>query len=260
MASILGQHWLLLRGLSREAAHWGDFIPRMQQQFPNATLQTLDLPGSGEFHTLTSPSRIPAITDWLRQQAKNRGLLQQPLTVLALSMGGMVAWDWAQRYADDMNGMVLVNTSMASLSPFYQRLRWQRYPAIGQLMGQHSLAAREAAIVKLVSNCTERHADTTKEWLAIQQQRPVQLGNSLRQITAAARYKPAATKPRHPILLINSQGDRLVSPRCSEAIQKQWHIDLITHPWAGHDLCIDDGAWLANQIKHWCQLSSDSHC
>jgi pimeloyl-[acyl-carrier protein] methyl ester esterase len=258
MASPLGQHWLLLRGLSREAAHWGDFIALMQQQFPNASVQTLDLPGSGEFHTLTSPSRIPAMTDWLRQQASQRGVLQQPITLLALSMGGMVAWDWAQRYGDDINGTVLVNTSMASLSPFYQRLRWQCYGQFGRLLCQQTLAQRESAIVQLVSNCRDKHADIAKDWLAIQQQRPVSLSNSLRQITAAARYQPAATKPSQPVLLINSQGDRLVSPHCSEAIQKEWDIDLITHPWAGHDVCLDDGAWLANQIKNWCQLPSDS--
>jgi pimeloyl-ACP methyl ester carboxylesterase len=54
-----------------------------------------------------------------------------------------------------------------------------------------------------------------------------------------------------PLLLLNGRGDRLVAPACSDAIHKKWQIDILKHPWAGHDLCLDDGAWVANRLKDW---------
>ena len=50
MNKALGQNWILLRGLARESAHWGDFIPLLQSTFPDAQLTLLDLPGTGRFH------------------------------------------------------------------------------------------------------------------------------------------------------------------------------------------------------------------
>jgi hypothetical protein len=51
--------------------------------------------------------------------------------------------------------------------------------------------------------------------------------------------------------LLNSLGDRLVLPACSEAIQSKWHIALKTHPWAGHDLTLDDGTWVISEMRNW---------
>jgi pimeloyl-[acyl-carrier protein] methyl ester esterase len=88
----LGSNWLLLRGLSREAGHWGEFPVLLQNSLPKARVHTLDLSGTGRFYQQTSPNHIEAITALLRQQALAEGLLEQPLTLLAYSLGGMVAW------------------------------------------------------------------------------------------------------------------------------------------------------------------------
>jgi pimeloyl-[acyl-carrier protein] methyl ester esterase len=254
----LGQNWLLLRGLSREAAHWGEFEELMQATFPSARIHTLDLPGTGYFHKNVSPDNIPDITDIVRRQALEQGFLTQPVTILALSFGGMVAWEWMQKYPEDVNGAVLINTSLASLNPFYQRLRWQSYGKLAKVLLQTDLYRRELAIVRLISNLRDQDHKMATQWEKIQAERPVSLKNSLRQIIAAASYRPAVSKPRQPVLLLNSRGDRLVAPICSEAIHRQWRIELNTHPWAGHDLSLDDGAWLAQQLKNWVATQSVS--
>ena len=51
----VGQNWLLLRGLARESGHWGDFVNQLQVAFPKATINTLDLAGTGQFHHQKSP-------------------------------------------------------------------------------------------------------------------------------------------------------------------------------------------------------------
>ncbi|MEI8572197.1 alpha/beta hydrolase [Methylomonas sp. LW13] len=246
-----GQHWLLLRGLCREAAHWGNFPDMLQQAFPRSTVSTIDLPGTGRYYQEPSPGSIEAITAQVRGQALDYGLLAKPVTLLALSLGGMVAWEWLQRYPHDIAAAALVNTSFAGLSPFYRRMRWQSYPQFFQLLLERDLYHRELAILRLVSNRPNLYAETAKAWTAIQQVRPISLANGIRQLKAAARYRPSQKKPETPLLILNGRGDRLVAPACSDAVHNKWQIDIFKHPWAGHDLCLDDGAWVANRLKDW---------
>jgi pimeloyl-ACP methyl ester carboxylesterase len=247
----IGQNWLLLRGLAREAEHWLGFDTKLQARFPKANIFSLDLPGAGQFYQQPCPRTIKEITAITREKALLAGLLSQPVSILALSMGGMVAWEWLNEYPNDLNAVVLVNSSFASLSPFYQRLQWQSYGKIGQILIQTDIYQRELAILKLVSNCREHYEKNSTYWHEIQAKRPVSLRTSLNQIIAAARYTPPIDKPKQPVLLINSRGDRLVSPTCTEAIHKKWQFEVRTHPWAGHDLSLDDSIWLANQVESW---------
>ena len=39
--------WILLRGLTREASHWGAFAGDFQTALPQAQVVALDLPGNG---------------------------------------------------------------------------------------------------------------------------------------------------------------------------------------------------------------------
>lgn len=247
----LGQNWLLLRGLARESAHWGDFIGQMQTAFPSAAIHTLDIPGTGNFYRHNSPDSIAGMVQFLREQALDQGMLEQKLSLMALSMGGMIACEWMRSYPQDIAGAALVNTSFAGISPFHKRMRWQSYGRFSQILLKNNVYQRELAILKLVSNRPERYLKLAGEWGDIQLQRPVSLSNSLRQILAAARYRTPSEKPCQPILLLNSRGDRLVAPACSIAISNNWRIDLRSHPWAGHDLALDDGEWLADQLKRW---------
>jgi pimeloyl-ACP methyl ester carboxylesterase len=251
MQNKSGRRWLLLRGLSREAGHWGGFIAQMQAAMPTARISTLDLPGAGRYHSQASPCSIAEITAIVRQQALQQGLLAEPITILGLSLGGMVTWEWLLNYPEDIESAVLVNTSFSNLSPFYQRMRWQSYGAFIRLLLHTDIYRRELAILQLVCNLRDWDESRALEWLKIQTERPVSLNNSLKQIIAAARYKPGPEKPKQPVLLINSRGDRLVAPACSEAIHIKWRMELHTHPWAGHDLSLDDGIWLANRLKFW---------
>ena len=251
MPSSIGQNWLLLRGLSREAAHWGEFLPLLQSRFPLAHIHTLDLPGTGLRYLETSPCDIKRITQSVRKQALELGLLNQPLTVLSLSLGGMVTWEWMLKYPNDICAAALINTSQASLSPFYHRLRWQSYPNFFKLITQPSRFKRELAVIQYVANNRNKDEKIAKEWEKIQAERPVSFENSIRQIIAAARYQPENRKPMPPILILNARGDRLVAPACSEAIAKKWQLELHTHPWAGHDLTLDDGAWVADRLQNW---------
>jgi hypothetical protein len=75
--------------------------------------------------------------------------------------------------------------------------------------------------------------------------------NEIRQILAAARFKPNLHSPNQPVLLLNSLGDRLVSPACSLAIHQRYGLPIYTHPTAGHDLPNDDGQWVVRHLQNW---------
>ncbi|MFM8342831.1 MAG: alpha/beta fold hydrolase, partial [Methylomonas sp.] len=251
---------LLLRGLSREAGHWGEFVPQMQTALPNVKVNTLDLPGTGRFYQQTSPNRIDAILQATRQQALQDGLLKQPIHLLAVSLGGMVAWEWLQRYPQEIESAILVNTSFANLSRFYQRLRWQAYSQLVGALTSHDTYQRELAIVRMVSNRADCERQIiARAWAKLHQQHPISLSTSLKQITAAARYKPTLSRPQLPVLLLNSLGDRLVSANCSVAIQQRYQLPLHSHPNAGHDLALDAPEWLIEQAVSWLQNLPPSH-
>lgn len=246
------QNWLLLRGLGRQSAHWGEFIPQLQRAFPQAQINTLDLPGSGRLCQQVSPNRIDAIVDIVRQHALQQGMLERPPTLLGLSLGGMVAWQWMQQYPNDMEAGVLINSSFASLSPLYQRLRWQNIGTICRLLGSQQIASRELGIVNLISNRSEaERKHIANVWTEIDSLQPMSLPTLIRQLQAAARYRPDNAAPSVPVLLLNSLGDRLVAPACSEAIQRHWHLPLHRHPTAGHDLPLDAGDWVIERLVSW---------
>lgn len=251
MTNSLGKNWILLRGLARESAHWGDFVPLMRAAFPDTQITCLDLPGTGPFYMDESPRSIKAIVRKVRQQAFEQGLLQQPATLLALSLGGMVAWEWLLSYPEDSCGAVLISISFAGLNPFYERLRWQSYLDFFSLAKEKDLNKRELAIAQLVNNNRERDRQIVRDWVQIQKERPIRPKTMLSQLLAAASYRPGPEKPNQPVLLLNANGDRLVAPNCSTTIRDKWNLELRTHPWAGHDITVDDGDWVVTQLKEW---------
>ena len=108
-------NWVFLRGLTREARHWSGFTAQFEARLAPSRVTTLDLPGNGEFHAQTSPLRVENIVVFARQQLLAQGI-KPPYALLAMSLGGMVATSWAQRYPDEISHLVLINTSMRPAS------------------------------------------------------------------------------------------------------------------------------------------------
>jgi pimeloyl-ACP methyl ester carboxylesterase len=88
-------------------------------------------------------------------------------------------------------------------------------------------------------------------WTQARQQRPVSAANALRQLLAAALYRVRKNPPGVPLLLLASEQDGLVDVRCSLAVAQRWGCPLRLHPWAGHDLPLDDPDWVIAQVASW---------
>jgi len=245
--------FVFLRGLTRESRHWGDFPALFHSEIPDAGIVALDLPGNGSLNSMRSPTRIAAMTDHCRTELAARGV-RPPYYLLAMSLGAMVAVAWVESHPENVRGCVLINTSLRRYSPFYQRLRLRSYPSLFRLMLPGcSVQAREHAVLRLTSNLVINRAEMVQSWSTWRRERPVSRANALRQLWAASRYRPPLQKPPVPMLVLASAGDALVDPRCSRQIACLWQAEFAEHPAAGHDIPLDDGAWVARQVGEWLQ-------
>lgn len=241
---------ILVRGLIRSRFHWGRFAQLLQQRWPQHPLLQVELPGNGELWQQTSPASIADMTEALRLQLPN----DHPVIVVAISMGAMVACDWAKRYPQEVVELHLINTSFANMSTPWQRMRpsalWPLLKAARHW--QHDPAALEHTIWQLTVNDAANHqadiAEQLASWIQFARQHPLKSSNALRQLLAASRFRAPLHMPCRHTRLYASAMDRLVSWQCSLAISQRWCCPLVSHPTAGHDLPLQDPHWLLQQL------------
>lgn len=244
------RRWLLLRGWTREAAHWGSFPGMLRSAMPGDSVDCLDLPGAGRRHRERCPASIAAIVQALRADAA-RERLSGPFHLFGLSMGGMAAIEWARRHGDEVAAIVLVNTSAWPFCALHRRLRLGVAPQLGRIAITRDPRAKERRIYRLTTATAAPREPLIEEWARIREQRPVSGANALRQLVAAARYRAPAQAPCGRVLVLSSAGDRLVDPACSANLAAAWNARRVTHPSAGHDLPLQEGAWVAAETARW---------
>ncbi len=237
----------LIRGLGREAGHWGDFVPALESQSFVQSVHCLDLLGTGKYRKLTSPLSIEENAEFLLSQLDESSSAAKVL--LSVSMGSMVAVEMVQRQPRRFAAAFVMNTSFANLSPLLHRLQLHAFKQFLKIGRSKSLEEREREVLKMVSQASEKHERISEEWAEIARERPMAVKNFFRQLIAAARYRLADAKPDVPVLVLNSKEDKMVSPACSEALAERWQLPLHTHPSAGHDLCVDDPAWVIEVVE-----------
>lgn len=235
--------WIWFRGLIRWKIHWADFYQQFHQRFPNDEVQMIDFPGFGDFHHMQSPWEITGFLDHVDQHIKGEG----PFHLLAFSLGAMVATHWAQRHPEKVVKQFLINTS-DNRSPFFRRLQPGLWPMIASRLVWPSPRRVETGILWAISN----HPDNQKKWAPLFQksyeQFPIRRQNFLAQIRAAGRIRFPEVAPV-PSVILCSKGDRLAHHSCSVKIAKLWNCPIEIHPSSGHDLTLDNGLWVLDQIQ-----------
>jgi pimeloyl-ACP methyl ester carboxylesterase len=211
------------------------------------------LPGNGRRNREKSPNRVEAMVDDIRIRLQEQGVAP-PYHVLAMSLGAMVAVAWACRHPQEIGAAVLINTSLRPFNPFYHRLKPRNYLRLLKLaLLKASDSTWENAIMEITTRHPPAPTDVLKNWIAFRHENPVAAGNALRQLLAAARYRAPLARPEPPILILSSANDALVNSTCSRQLAQRWATDFAEHPSAGHDLPLDAGAWVAEQIRSWLQ-------
>ncbi|HEX7642894.1 MAG TPA: alpha/beta hydrolase [Burkholderiaceae bacterium] len=247
--------WVLLRGLVREQRHWGRFPQLLQDAFPDANIVTLDLPGNGSLARETSPTTVEDMAEFCRAELHRRDIAP-PYHLLALSLGAMVAVAWNCIAPEEVAGSVLINTSLRPFSPFYRRLKPHNYGKLLRCLRAEP-AEREKLILEMTSNDGRARAAVLDDWIAYQREAPVSPQNALRQLWAAMRFRARRCKPCTRLLILGSTADSLVDNACSRRLAELWHADAVFHPSAGHDLPLDDGRWIVEQIERWMETEKN---
>jgi len=243
--------WVLLRGLTREARHWGRFPEALRGAIPGSRVLTPDLAGFGARAGVRSPTRVEAIVEALREDLREAAA-SPPYRLLALSLGGMVAVDWARRHPSEVSACVLVNASLGAFSPFHRRLLPRNYATLLAIAWPGTPDSRKEALIHaMTSNRPDTDGEIVRTWARYRTESPPRGGQAIRQLLAAARYRGDGGPPPVPVLLLAGAGDRLVDPACSRAIARGWNVPLREHPTAGHDLPLDAGDWVAEQVRRW---------
>ncbi len=245
--SVPVETWILLRGLSREAAHWGSFASMLAAALPEAAIVTIDLPGAGERRDERWPRTMTEAMELVRERAAH---LTGRVFVFGVSLGGMLTMEWAARHPGELAGIAVGASSASDIAPFWKRFSPGLLPRIAFASLRGGVAAREAAVVRTVSNREDLWDETTAAWQAIQAARPVSTATVRAQITSATRWK-APVRLDVPALFLAGTRDRLTHADCSRALARRYAAPLVEHPTAGHDLTTDEPAWVTAELTRW---------
>ena len=241
--------WVLLRGLARGRDHWGTFAEEFQRSHPDDRVLVLDIPGNGHLSAMTSPASVQAMVESLRGQLAATAC-QLPLMLVGLSMGGMIATAWARSAPQEVQGLILINSSMRPFSWPWERLRPS---ALGVLLKMLLSVGDARRWEQGVHFLTTRLAGTevVDEWVVLRQRNAPALRNVLRQLWAAMLFRAGEGAPETPVLVLAARHDGLVSFRCSERIALAWKSTFRLHDHAGHDLPLDAPQWVIQSIHEW---------
>ncbi|WP_430462614.1 alpha/beta fold hydrolase [Thalassolituus sp. LLYu03] len=248
------QDWILIRGLIRARFHWGDFPQQLLNQLPAGTrLHTPEVAGNGERFAEKTPFSIHAMMHDVRQQCLQSGSLDHgPVVIVAISMGAMIAAEWARCFPGEIRALHLINTSFSNLSSPISRMRAGAFFGLwGAYLTGQSL---ESAILRWTSN--QPQTRLAGHWEAYAESHPLSLRNALAQLLSASSFRGPEAAPC-PAWCYTSLGDRLVNPECTARIAHLWQVPLATHPSAGHDLPLDDSAWLIHEILNNAKIENN---
>jgi pimeloyl-ACP methyl ester carboxylesterase len=243
----MSKNWIFLRGLARGAGHWADFPQEVKSSFPEDRFEFLELPGNGRLFAEKSPVHIADMVRALRGQSefvKNGESFQ----LVGVSLGGMIASAWAEEFPREVAGLCVVNSSAGNVGRPYERLKWKNIPKLLHAIVEKSVPRRERRVLEMVANSAPRREAVLPAWITETEQHPIRAANLWRQLLAAGEYRFPA-KPPVPAWLLGSEQDHFVSVECTKRLAKMWQRPLFLHPWAGHDLPLDDFKWTIDCLK-----------
>ncbi|WP_372652113.1 alpha/beta fold hydrolase [Halobacteriovorax sp.] len=242
-------NWVLLRGLAREKGHWVNFDQKMKDSF-GGEVMCIDLPGAGDSLEESVPLSIKDMTDrirskWLLQKESN-----EKWSLLAISLGGMIAMDWCSRYPEDFDLLVTINSSTKKLSTPFERISPFAIASLFKTLLTRDPFKKELIILRLITNHDDIDNSIALKWGDLAKKRQIKIKSFFRQLFAASKFE-LPSKIEIPYLVLASKKDRFTSSKCSEEISKYFKTHIELHPTAGHDLPIDDSQWIVDKIRNY---------
>jgi pimeloyl-ACP methyl ester carboxylesterase len=241
----------MMRGLVREARHWGHLKDYFAQRLPAASMHTVDFPGMGTEHHRQTPAKMDQIVDDTRARhldarSKSDIAANAKWGIFAVSLGGMVALNWASRYPNDFEYVVVANTSAGNLSTPFQRFSWRNLGKVARATFTRNSVRREQLLLSFtVNNPNIDQGQVAQQWSQFPR---ASRSTLIRQMWAASRWKlPAQINSN--VLVLASEADRLCNVQCGKNIAAHIGAPIMIHPTAGHELPRDEPDWCIAQVQ-----------
>lgn len=243
-------NWILLRGLTRESRHWGEFPQILIDQGVAETAYCIDAPGAGFKNDQVSPFDIKSYVNYMRPEFQTI-LRQNPGSwgILGISMGAMIGMEWIKNFPNDFNVGVFINTSASNFSSPLKRMSIRTIKSAAGLFFNKSLEDREKFVYQMTTHL-ESSNELTKvaEWVRIARENPISKLSFIAQLIAAGKFK-APNKLDIPCMFLVSEKDQLADSECGKKLAKHFNARLELHPEAGHDIPLDDPLWACQKIQ-----------
>lgn len=244
---------ILLRGLTRESGHWGDFGAHLRKQMPRWECVFIDLPGAGDALQQEVPNEVGQTADVIRERIAE--LPPRPTVLLGLSYGGMVSLELAAKPFQGLEAVIFINTSVKGLCSLSERIRPTGVLGILVALASPSLHWRETIIHRMTSINQSAAAKETPSWVNLQRRRPVKRSTAIRQLVAASRYR-APQALAIPSFWLCAAKDRLVSAQCTRTLSQYYGGQMVEYPFSGHDLTLDAPQWTARKVRDFIQQNT----
>lgn len=157
------------------------------------------------------------------------------VTLAGFSMGGMAAVDFALRYTDRLDGLVLMGTSAAA-EELVRVAEIRTLARIIEVAGPPKFLAHEASRSTFSAEFREQEPGEIRRWESVIQAmgRPA-LVQALRAVGGRPSQLEALGELPVPTLIISGLADRIMRPRWSEALHRRIpRSRLVTYPGVGH--------------------------
>ena len=243
----------LLRGLSREHGHWSEeFLGELRDQFPGVAITFMDLPGAGEYNDRKAFMSVKKMANFLHETHRDSLAEYRGNNILlATSLGGIVALEWMDRYPDDFDGAIMAASGFKGICKGNERVMPKAKFASLSVLLTGNMPKREAKLLRINSNYHQGDSTLLNRWITIQEERPISRMSMVKQGLGGMFYKPKKKKVTVPLLILGSEGDRLVHPNCICDVQEWFKGTMSLHPSAGHGIPIDAPAWIVNETADW---------
>jgi pimeloyl-ACP methyl ester carboxylesterase len=239
--------WIGIRGLVRGNGHWGDFPEVLKSMDSSIDFEMVEIPGNGTRNKEITPLSAVEVIHAIKKVSRIANE-HKPFNLVGISLGGMIGLKWAELYPEDINQLVVINTSLSQFSPIYKRLRGQQYLNLFRAIKEKSVRKREAIMLEIASNNRERREKLLNQLAEFSKRNPVQLKNFVRQLLLANLVVIKEKKLKPHIKILCAEHDNMVHFSCSQIIADKFSLPICIHPTAGHDLPLDDPEWVARQM------------
>ena len=240
----MSKRWILLRGLSRGNNHWGEFPELMREQ--GLEVELAEIPGNGtRYRELTPLNPLKVIEAIKKTSPFSKD--KKTFNICGISLGGMMALQWAEAFPDEVEHVVVINSSLPQLSPVHHRISFKSIFQIMRGITSKDPLVRESITLALTVNDENIREQYLKPFARFSQKNPITVKNFVRQLYLATRIK-INQSIQTSITIIVSVQDHFVKPDCSFEMARFFNINPISHPTSGHDLPLESPQWLLKAL------------